>query len=116
MAKVCWAAKLGAVAPGVVVFSSTETESSIFVGDDQVGLAVAVEVRSGDGPRKSAGAERGLTGKGYGDKAATGFRAPLGASVKVRLDELKIVLPRIGTATVCIVTPEANVSLPLSAV
>ena len=38
VAKVCWAAKLGVVAPGAVVFSSTDTVLRIgTVGDDEVG-------------------------------------------------------------------------------
>ena len=45
MAKVCWAAKLGVAAPGAVVFSSTDTVLRVSVRDEQVGLAVAVQVR-----------------------------------------------------------------------
>ena len=43
MAKSCWAAKLGVVAPGAVVFNSTDTVlEQRWRG--QVGLAVAVEI------------------------------------------------------------------------
>ena len=52
VAKVCWAAKEGVVAPGAVVFSSTDTVFDAVVGDDEVGLAVAVHVRR---PPRSAG-------------------------------------------------------------
>ena len=45
VAKVCWVAKLGVVAPGAVVLSSTETVLSSAIRHDQVGLAVAVDVR-----------------------------------------------------------------------
>ena len=45
VAKVCWVAKLAVVAPGAVVFSSTDTVSGVIVGDDEVGPAVAVHVR-----------------------------------------------------------------------
>ena len=44
VAKVCWAAKLGVVAPGAVVLSRTETVLAAPIRDDQVGLAVAVDV------------------------------------------------------------------------
>ena len=44
MAKVCWVAKLGVVAPGAVVLSSTDTVLSLEIRHDQVGLAVAVDV------------------------------------------------------------------------
>ena len=44
-------AKVGVLAPGAVVFSSTDTVCVVFVGDDEVGLAVAVHVRRS--PRKS---------------------------------------------------------------
>ena len=63
-AKVCWAAKEGVVAPGAVVFSSTDTVLELIVGDDEVGPAVAVDVRRRHGVgrcrwRRSAGRRRG---------------------------------------------------------
>ena len=61
VAKVCWAAK-APWAPGVVVFSSTDTVLSCFVGDDEVGLAVAVDVRHRHGEVGSDPGGEGLLG------------------------------------------------------
>ena len=64
VAKVCWAAKERVVAPGAVVFSSTDTVLTPLIRDDQVGLAIAVDVRrrhgirSGCRWRRSAGRRR----------------------------------------------------------
>ena len=64
VAKVCWAAKEGVVAPGAVVFSSTDTVAGAVVGDDEVGPAVAVDVRHRHGTGTAAGGEGLLGGEG----------------------------------------------------
>ena len=66
VAKVCWAAKEAVAAPGAVVFSSTDTVFDAVVRDDQVGLAIAVEVRRRHGVRTAAGGEGLLGGEGGG--------------------------------------------------
>ena len=68
VAKVCWAAKVGVVAPGAVVFSSTDTVLESIVGDDEVGLAVAVHVRHRHGIGIAAGGEGLLGGEGGGGR------------------------------------------------
>ena len=54
----------GAWSPGARVFSSTLTVLLVVVGDDEVGLAVAVDVRHRHGIGLSAGGEGLLGGEG----------------------------------------------------
>ena len=54
------------MAPGAVVFSSTDTVFELSVRDDQVGLAIAVQVRRRHGFRLAAGGEGLLGGEGGG--------------------------------------------------
>ena len=68
VAKVCWVAKVGVVAPGAVVLSSTET-CCYDIRDDQVGFAVAVDVRRRHRLAYAAGGEGLLGGEARGARA-----------------------------------------------
>src|SRR5579863_8976167 len=108
-ANVCCASKVGAVAPGAVVFSSTDTEDDprleTIKSFSPSPLRSAVVTEYGCVPTvKGAGAAK--LGNSKPDSVAL-----LSARVNVRFG-WKIVLPITGTATVSVVVPGVKSSVP----
>ena len=100
MAKVCWAAKVGVVAPGAVVFSSTDTVLALSLATMRSGLPSPLRsptvTEMGFGPvAKSLWAAK-VTG------GPTTLVIPVSCTEKVRLGLLKTPLPKIGMAMVAV--------------